>query len=177
VFNLVVIIFNLLIAIALIIRWALSLTRSERKSRRVTTTNFAELWGLAEKRDTRDRSRVTVSAPAMLASDADVCANHNRALALSSLIFTDVCALLTVCGIVIFFVFERLDTLMVVFDYLSPLFGALFILVVLAMILSITRTEKDDALEHSGAIYDRWGVSEEGIQEKDGKAENSWMEK
>jgi hypothetical protein len=51
--------------------------------------------------------------------------------------------LLAVAGIIIFFVVEELGALMVVFDSLSPLFSALFVLTVLAAVLALIGSDEE----------------------------------
>lgn len=77
------------------------------------------------------------------------CGNRfKRDIALLNRVFTDICVLLAMIGIIVFFIVEEWDTSMAVFDFLSPLFGALFVLTVLAAILAILRPSEETGSGH-----------------------------
>ncbi|MDR1082900.1 MAG: InlB B-repeat-containing protein, partial [Coriobacteriales bacterium] len=133
-FNLVLSLLDLFIVFALIIHLGFSILRSEKLEE--------DAWKRAnESREPSDTQQLSARYDEETDEPEALFGAGRESMAFSRLC-TGICVSLALASLIIFFIVEKLDTPMVIFDAFSPLFGILFVLVVLGAILSLLNKSK-----------------------------------
>jgi uncharacterized membrane protein len=136
-FNLVISIVDALIALILLIRLMFAIFRDNASECEPQQEGFGEAEGKLGVEG------VAGASEGPLRGKAGRSANLEPPVTLSTRLFTDICAVLAIASLLVFFVFEGLGGPMVFFDFLSPLFGALFVLTILSTILALVKSGRE----------------------------------
>jgi hypothetical protein len=148
-FNLVSALFNLFIALGLIARLAFIILRDESYEQQV--------WERVRNPRTLDDMRMASALYGGRLDEFEEFEGLGRRPTVFDQLCASACVVLALVSLVLFFIVADLNTPMVTFDALSPLFGVIAALILFGVVLSLLSGSRMVGRESRSASVARWG--------------------